>query len=140
MEKDKALEALFQAQKPQFTDGGQFMARLTRRLDAVEYLRQEQEATMRRYKMAMVAAFALGIVGGAAAIMFMFSLPADVPLFTIRVKAGALLWLADNSRWIAASAVSLLMTVGIICTIGNVQDIMAMRAAMGIGHKHQKNE
>ena len=44
MEKDKTLEALFQAQKPQFADNGQFMARLTRRLDAVEYLKREQEA------------------------------------------------------------------------------------------------
>ena len=57
MSKDKALEELFLAQKPHFDDNADFMAALTRRLDAVEYVRQHQEATIRRYKMAMVAAF-----------------------------------------------------------------------------------
>ena len=47
--KDKALEELFLAQKPHFDDKVDFMASLTRRLDAVEYVRQHQEATIRRY-------------------------------------------------------------------------------------------
>jgi hypothetical protein len=38
--KDKSLEELFLAGKPQFNDKAAFMAKLTRRLDAVEYLRQ----------------------------------------------------------------------------------------------------
>ena len=44
--KDKALEELFLAQKPHFDDKADFMASLTRRLDAVEYVRQHQEATI----------------------------------------------------------------------------------------------
>ena len=43
MNSDKTLEELFQAQKPQFNDGAEFMARLSKRLDAVEYIRQYQE-------------------------------------------------------------------------------------------------
>jgi len=57
MTKDKALEELFLAQTPHFTDSDRFMASLTKRLDAVEYLKQYQERTIRRYKMMMVAAF-----------------------------------------------------------------------------------
>ena len=49
MSKDQALEELFLAQKPHFDDKADFMAKLTRRLDAVEYVRQHQEATIRRY-------------------------------------------------------------------------------------------
>ena len=56
MSKDQALEELFLAQKPHFDDKADFMAKLTRRLDAVEYVRQHQEAPIRRYKMAMVIA------------------------------------------------------------------------------------
>ena len=56
MVKDKKLEELFLAQKPTFDDQAQFIAQLTRRLDAVEFVRQHQEATLRRYKLAMVAA------------------------------------------------------------------------------------
>lgn len=38
MMKDKALEELFLAQRPKFDDKDEFMARLTQKLDAVEYL------------------------------------------------------------------------------------------------------
>ena len=127
MTKDKALEELFLAQKPHFSDNADFMASLTKRLDAVEYLKQHQEATIRRYKMLMVAAFVVGIICGAAAIGYVLSMPADVPLFTVQVQTGLLLWLAENSRLIAATVLSLLMTLGIISIISNVQDILRMR-------------
>ena len=54
MNKDRALEELFLANKPQFDDKEAFMTSLTKRLDAVEYIKQYQEATIRRYKMAVV--------------------------------------------------------------------------------------
>ena len=130
MEKDKTLEQLFLAQTPKFDDKAEFMARLTKRLDAVEYIRQYQEVTLRRYKMAMVVAFVVGILSGAATIGFLLSTPADVPLFTFQVQTGFLLWLAQNSRIITATALCLLMTVGIISIYNNVTDILKMRTSM----------
>ena len=62
MTKDKALEELFLAKKPHFDDHDTFMANLTKRLDAVEFIHQHQEATIRRYKMAMIATFVIGII------------------------------------------------------------------------------
>jgi len=126
MTKDKALEELFLAQTPHFTDSDAFMASLTKRLDAVEYLKQYQERTIRRYKMAMVVAFVVGIISGAVTIALILSTPADVPLFTFQVQTGFLLWLAQNSRLFAAAALSLLMTAGIFSIISNVQEIMHM--------------
>ena len=130
MEKNKTLEQLFLAQTPKFDDKAEFMARLTKRLDAVEYIRQYQEATLRRYKMAMVVAFVVGIISGAATIGFLLSTPADVPLFTFQVQTGFLLWLAQNSRIITATALCLLMTVGIVSIYNNVTDILKMRTSM----------
>ena len=127
MEKDKKLEELFLAQKPTFDDKADFMAKVTRRLDAVEYVRQHQEATMRRYKLAMVAAFIVGIVSGAITMAFVLSTPADVPLFTFSVESSILLWIAENSRLIATTALALLMSLGIMSIISNVQDIVALR-------------
>lgn len=127
MVKDKALEELFLAQKPHFTDSDAFMAALTKRLDAVAYVKQHQEATIRCYKMMMVAAFVVGIISGAVTIAFILSAPADVPLFTFHVQTDLLLWLAENSRLIATTLLSLLMTLGIISIISNVQDILQMR-------------
>ena len=127
MKKDKALEDLFLAQKPQFDDSDAFMASLNRRLDAVEYLKQYQEATIRRYKMAMVATFVIGIISGAVGITFLLATPADVPLFTLRLHSVFLQWLSENSRILVAIALSLLMSFGLISIIANVQDIVRMR-------------
>lgn len=127
MKKDKALEDLFLAQKPQFDDSDAFMASLTRRLDAVEYLKQYQEATIRRYKMAMVATFVIGIISGAAGILFLLATPANVPLFTFRMQSVFLQWLSENSRILVAIALSLLMGFGLISIIANIQDIVRMQ-------------
>ena len=127
MNKDKALEDLFLAQKPQFDDSEAFMTSLNKRLDAVEYIKQHQEATIRRYKMALVVAFVVGIVSGAVTIAFLLSTPAEVPLFTFQVETGILSWLAANSRLLTATALSLLITFGLISIIGNIQDIRSMR-------------
>ena len=133
MNKDKALEDLFLAQKPQFDDSKAFMASLNKRLDAVEYIKQHQEATIRRYKMALVVAFVVGIISGGVTIAFLLSTPAEVPLFTFQVQTGWLSWLAANSRIITATALSLLVTLGLISIIGNIQDIRSMRGDVGYG-------
>jgi len=130
MNSELDLRELFKAQTPKFDDKAEFMTRLTKRLDAVEYIRQYQEVTLRRYKMAMVVAFVVGILSGAATIGFLLSTPADVPLFTFQVQTGFLLWLAQNSRIITATALCLLMTVGIVSIYNNVTDILKMRTSM----------
>ena len=127
MNTDKTLEALFEAQKPHFTDGAEFMAKLSKRLDTVEYIKQYQEQTIRRYKMAMVAAFVVGIISGATAIGFLLSTPADVPLFTFQVQTGFFLWLMQNSRIIVSTGLAIMMTLGIASIINNVQDIRQMQ-------------
>ena len=127
MEKDKKLEERFLAQKPTFDDKADFMATVTRRLDAVEFVRQHQEASLRRYKLAMVAAFVVGIVSGAVTMAFVLSMPTDVPLFTLSVESSILLWVAENSRIIATTTLALLMSFGIMSIFSNVQDILAIR-------------
>ena len=127
MNKDKALEELFLTQKPCFDDREAFMASLTKRLDTVEYIKQHQEATLRRYKTFMVVAFLVGIVSGGATLMYILSTPADVPLFTFHVQRGFLWWLAENSRLITTIVLSLLMTFGLLSIYSNVLDILNLR-------------
>ena len=128
MTKDKALEELFLAQHPHFDDQADFMATLTRRLDTVEYVRRHQEATLRSYRMAMVAAFVVGVISGAFTLAFVLSMPADVPLFNVRVESGFLLWLAQNSRVISATLLSLLISLGILSIASNIRDILRIRS------------
>ena len=127
MSKDKALEELFLAQKPHFDDKADFMSALNRRLDAVEYVRQHQEATIRRYKMAMVVAFIVGVVSGAVTLAFVLSMPTDMPLFTVHVQSGILVWLAENSRIILTTLLALLMSFGMMSIISNIHDILHLQ-------------
>ena len=127
MNKDKELEELFLTQKPHFDDNEAFMASLQKRLDAVEYVKQHQEATIRRYKWALVAAFVVGIISGAITIAFVLSMPSEVPLFTFNAQSATLLWISENSRIIVTTALSLLMGFGVFSIFGNVMDIMNMR-------------
>ena len=130
MTKDKALEELFLAQQPHFDDHADFMAVLAHRLDAVEYVRQHQEATLRRYKLAMVAAFVVGLVSGAVTLVFVLSMPADVPLFTFHGQSVLLLWLAQNSRLLSATVLALLLSLGTMSIIRNIHDILRIRHAI----------
>ena len=135
MTKDKALEELFLARQPHFADGDDFMAALTKRLDAVEYIKQHQEATLRRYKMAAVVAFVAGIISGAIAMIYILSTPMDVPVFTFRNQFFLLQWLSVNSRFITAAVVSLLTTVGIIAFVSNIQEVLHMRSLLNVRSK-----
>ena len=130
MNKDKALEELFLANKPHFDDHDNFMASLTKRLDAVEYIKQHQEATIRRYKMAMVVAFIAGLIVGGIAMAYILSTPMDVPVFSFKTQFALLQWLIDNSRLITVTAISLLTTLGIAAFITNIQEIKTMRSVL----------
>ena len=127
MTKDKVLEELFLAQKPHFDDNADFMSALNRRLDAVEYVRQHQEATIRRYKMAMVVTFVVGVVSGAITLAFVLSMPADMPLFTVHMQSRILIWLAENSRIILATALAMLLSLGMMSIISNLHDILNLQ-------------
>ena len=130
MNKDKAFEELFLANKPHFDDRDNFMASLTKRLDAVEYIKQHQEATIRRYKMAMVVAFIAGLIVGGIAMAYILSTPMDVPVFSFKTQFALLQWLIDNSRLITVTAISLLTTLGIAAFITNIQEIKTMRSVL----------
>lgn len=130
MNKDQTLEDLFLAHKPHFDDRDNFMASLTKRLDAVEYIKQHQEATIRRYKMAMVVAFIAGLIVGGIAMAYILSTPMDVPVFSFKTQFALLQWLIDNSRLITVTAISLLTTLGIAAFITNIQEIKTMRSVL----------
>ena len=130
MLKDKALEELFLAQRPVFDDQDVFMARLARKLDAVEYLRQYEEANLRRYRYAMVGTFAMGVVVGAVMLTVILSMPKDVPLITFNATTGILLLIEQYSRMVASLAIMLLLGFGIVSIINNILDITQMRLAI----------
>jgi len=77
--------------------------------------------------MTIVAAFIVGLVSGAITLAFILSMPADVPLFTLKVQSGILFWLTENSRIILVSTIALLMSFGMMSIISNVHDMLSMK-------------
>ena len=127
MMKDKALEELFLAARPTFDDGEVFIQKLEKRLDAVEYLKQHEEACIRRYRYAMLATFVLGLVLGGGAIAMMLTAPADQPLFTFGAENGLLLLFGQYSRFAAVIFCSGLVCLTIVSIVNIVVDLLNMR-------------
>ena len=127
MKKDKALEELFLAARPTFDDGGAFIARLEKRLDAVEYLKQHEEASLRRYRYAMLAAFVLGVILGGGVIAVMLAMPAEQPLFSFGVENALLVALGRYSRYAVLVLVSGLVCFTIVSIVNIVVDLLSLR-------------
>ena len=123
MTKDKSLEKIFLTQKPVFNDQDIFLQKLEKKLDAVEFIKQYEEARLRHYKYAMVAAFVLGIVSGGVSLTFILRMPIDEPLFTFDVASGFLLTLQQNSRITISIALMLFLSYAVIGIINSILDI-----------------
>ncbi|BCS85334.1 MULTISPECIES: hypothetical protein [Prevotella] len=127
MTKDRALEDLFLAAKPSFDNTDQFMPSLIKRLDAVEYLKQHEEACIRRYRYGMIAAFVLGIVCGGIILAIILSMPANRPLIKFDVESGFLFTIFQQSRIIATVFLSGLICFFIISVINALNEIISMK-------------
>ncbi len=123
MEKDKTLEKLFANFQPELDDNSDFMASLNRKLDAVEYIKKVQDAQIRRYKYAVVAALVLGIISGGALFALVIAMPDMTPLFTFDTHFLPLMCIQEHSRTLTLITLSLLMSFGIIILLTQIQNL-----------------
>lgn len=130
MTKDKEIEELFLAQKPTFDDSAEFMAKLTKQLDAVEIVKQYQERTLRQYRIVIAVAFVVGIISGTASTIWLLSSPIELPSVNFQTQKTFLLWLVQNSRLLAAAFFPMLMTFAACIITSNVLEIVEMRRKM----------
>ena len=96
MTKDKEIEELFHAQKPHFDDGDEFMKKLTKRLDAVEIVKQYQERTLRRYRIVIAVAFVVGIISGTVSTIWLLSSPIELPSVNFQTQTFAACIITSN--------------------------------------------
>ena len=122
MNDDIRLQALFDSFQPTPTDSDLFTERLERKLALIDEIRQAQAAQIRRYRLAVVAAFVAGIVFGGGVLAFILSTPIDVPLFSFGIKFYPFLFIEQNSRLISVLLTSLMITFCIVAMM-NTQDL-----------------
>lgn len=86
-DKDKTLEQIFGDFNPDLGNGDAFMARLDRKLDAVEFIKARQEKQLRQYRYAVMAAFVLGVVVSGVMFAIILGEPADLPTFSFGIES-----------------------------------------------------
>ena len=67
--KDTAIEEMFARYQPDLGDSEKYMDALSKKLEAVEYVKRYQEEQVRRHRKMMVAVFAMGVLTGAIGII-----------------------------------------------------------------------
>lgn len=73
--KENTIEDLFAQYQPDLGDRNEYMAQLSKKLEAAEYAKQYREAQTRRYHRMMVAVFISGIVTGAIGVVLVLLHP-----------------------------------------------------------------
>ena len=126
MNDDIRLQELFDDFRPTLTDNEQFSSQLERRLAMIDQIRETQAAEIRRYRMAVVAAFVAGIVFGSVLLAVILATPSETPLFSFGINAYPLLFNEQNSRLISALLTSLMITVSIVAILNTSEQVNRM--------------
>ena len=117
------LAVLFDAFQPSMRDDAQFVAKLERRLEAVEYVKQMQEAQLRRYKYSVLVAFVCGIVMGVGLIGVVLSLPEDCLKQSWIIPVGQMEYVQEHIRMKLLALLSLGVGYSIISAVTAFNDL-----------------
>ena len=120
---DGNLAVLFGGYKPDMECEDMFMAKLERRLAAVEYVKQMQEAQLRRYKWAALVAFVIGIVMGGGLIGVVLSMPDDAFRLSLDIPAGGMMLVPGHLRLLLLTVLSLGMGYSVIAAVMAYNDL-----------------
>ena len=126
-DKDKTLEQIFGDFTPDLGNGDAFMARLDRKLDAVEFIKARQEKQLRQYRYAVMAAFVLGVVVSGVMFAIIFGESSDLPTFSFGIESLPFLLLEENSRMLSLTGLAMLMSAGIIVIVNMWQELASMK-------------
>lgn len=74
--KEKTIEEMFAHYQPDLGDSGEYMAHLTKKLEAAEYAKQYKAEQTRRYRRLMVLIFVAGVLTGGILMLITLMHPA----------------------------------------------------------------
>ena len=127
MNDDKRIQELFDSFNPALTDSELFKQRLERKLAMIDEIQQAETKQIRRYRMAVIAAFVAGIVFGGVLLAFILSTPSDAPLFTFDINFYPLQFIEQNSRMICVLLTSLMIAFCIIAMMNTSEMVSRIR-------------
>lgn len=135
MEKDDTLTQLFNSYTPDLQDKDDFMDRLQRKLDAVEFIRQRQEKQLRLYRYGLLAAFALGMITSGILLSIICTTPAEQTMPTFSLLPASLVFLQEHFRTTSFIAIAILMSASTIALITQCLELADGRILADLRHK-----
>ena len=138
MEKDDTLAQLFNNYTPDLQDSDDFMDRLQRKLDAVEFIRQRQEKQLRLYRYGLLAAFALGMITSGILLSIIWTTPAEQTMPTFSLLPASLVFLQEHFRTTSFIAIAILMSASTIALITQCLELADGKILADLQHKEAK--
>lgn len=135
MEKDDTLAQLFNNYTPDLQDSDDFMDRLQRKLDAVEFIRQRQEKQLRLYRYGLLAAFALGMITSGILLSIIWTTPAEQTMPTFSLLPASLVFLQEHFRTTSFIAIAILMSASTIALITQCLELADGKILADLRHK-----
>lgn len=137
-EKDDTLAQLFNNYTPDLQDKDDFMDRLQRKLDAVEFIRQRQEKQLRLYRYGLLAAFALGMITSGILLSIIWTTPAEQTMPTFSLLPASLVFLQEHFRTTSFIAIAILMSASTIALITQCLELADGRILADFRHNEAK--
>ena len=138
MEKDDTLAQLFNNYTPDPPDKDDFMDRLQRKLDAVEFIRQRQEKQLRLYRYGLLAAFALGMITSGILLSIIWTTPAEQTMPTFSLLPASLVFLQEHFRTTSFIAIAILMSASTIALITQCLELADGKILADFRHNEAK--
>ncbi len=128
MREDIDLQKLFNNYQPSLGSDEEFMSTLSKKLDAVECIRETQQREHRRYRIAMTVTFALGLMLGVGLMFFGMLSPSPFSVAVYSMQSDLLQWFLRNSTFIGFCIFASMLIAGVIGLIFSIIDTLDMKA------------
>ena len=116
--KEKTIEEMFAHYQPDLGDSGEYMAHLTKKLEAAEYAKQYKAEQTRRYRRMMVLVFIAGVLTGGILMLITLLHPAWlIPEFSAPTLSTSLTTLFPKVCLLLAVCFISLGTTGLVGSV-----------------------
>ncbi len=130
LKQDDNLQQLFDDFQPTLSDNDQFMQSLSNKLDAIDYITQQQLAQKRCYRRTLLITLVAGIVGGGLLTAFALLYLQPGSLFTLSLQADLSKFIHENLIAISLSVGTLLLSGILIATANFVLEVFSYRSPL----------
>ena len=123
MTPDKDIQILFDSVNVPFTDNDEFLETLSQRLEKIEFIKENQDARIKRYKASVIYSLIVGLVVGAGSLILVRTLP-EVALEKFSYVLDQLSILGNNEQLATLnSCIALLSGVATFMIMRNLMEI-----------------